>query len=621
MPDINYQPPQTTGSEILGYHGDPALAGGFDSRGQAIGNGEAMLTPVSDMLKLLQGQQFLQNQERYKQAIKDRDDAYAAIQDPSLQVPIDVSDKDRPELMAQHAKLIDMWKKNPSMDDTDAFVQFKKATDDFRQMAGSSKSRNLEFKKQMQAIAAESNLSTRASMLQHLDEQMNQGILHPVNPYFNNPTFDASMFTDVPEAQIGEPEIKQDANGAWFAIKKFRTPVQAFSSFVSPENLLANNGQRLQQFQILHDNFIKSPFAQDENNLTAMNQKLASINAANNLTPNDPNFLQPIASNNGSGWKVNDSPAQFAKSLYAYSHYKEHATTEQDDKYQIQMKGKADIGKIQAETVTEGVKPGLIRSEAAEHSAKAAEIRLTAPAIEDHYRAMSEKLRKEGDLDGAKTALMKSDASSFAAQGIKAINDAATYVPYTADQVKKMDPAILKGLGRDVDLANQDIVPLPRENTYMAALSLPKPDKAGNVGGDIEKPYNIYALRPKGSTDPNEVRLVAVRKTPDASGTTFMKAVRIGDIAGEIIKYHENFKSNDKTVGRIETANKVTQELMGKPAQPASATGGIPEPVKKLPSGETAVPINVPASGTAPAVTVYKIGAKYYDVNGNEVKE
>lgn len=620
-----YQAPQTTGTEVLGYKGDANLAGGFDSKGVAIGAGEGSVTPVMDMLKTLQGQQFTRNMAEWQQKIKERDQSIAMLNDPSLQIDMDVADQDRDALNQQRQKIIDMWRSNPNMNSTDAIVNFQKEAGLFRQMSVSSKSRSLEYKKQIQAIAGETNQTVRQGMLKHLDEQMKAGVYHQVVPYFKNPTFDASMFTDVPMQKVGLPEYKQDENGAYVQSTTMRTPMTAFSTFVAPEGLLANNGKKLQDLQMFHDNFVNSPFAKDDNNLTAINQKLATINATNNLSPSDPNFLKPIAVNDGTGWKINDSPAEFGKSFYAYSHYQEKVEKALAPDYQKQMDLNAKIGHEQAQTITEQHKPAEVDAAANLKNTEAWEKKLTAPAIEDHYRAESEKLRKDGDLVAAKTADMKSTVSAPASDGLHLFNDVAKYNSFTGQDVKdKFSSKLIAGLKQAGFEDDNDLIPLPKNQSAMAALSIPKTDKAGNVGGDVTKPTFIYAIRPKGSQSLRDIKLVGL----DKEGK-FMKSVNVKEVAGEIIKFNQNFKTNDKTSKQIDAARLVTDEMLGQlpteqgnagssaPASaPAPAVHDVPYNVKSLPGGDKAVPIVVAGTGT-----FYKIGDKYFDENGNEVKE
>lgn len=624
MADISYQPPQTTGNDVLAYKGDANLAGGFDSKGMPQGVGEASVIPVMDMLKTLQGQQFMRNTQDYNEALKERDQSIALLSDPSLNIDMDVADKDRPALNDQRQKLIDMWKKNPGMDNTDDIVNFQKEAGIFRQMATSSKARSLENKRQINAIAAETNPEVRKQMIDHLNDEMDQGVFHQVDPYFKNPTFSADMFAPVPEQQVGTPDIKQDAQGAYFQTTNYRVPVSAFSAFVSPEALMANNGERLQQLQILHDNFVKSPFSSDANFLTTVNQKLADINTKNNLAPTDPNYLQPLASDDGSGWQVNASPAQFAKSLYAYSHYKEHAETKLADDYPKQLQVNANISKTYAETATEKQKPALLRSEANKNYAdahlkgvEAWEKQLLGPSLKAKYDAETEKLKAEGNKTAAEASQIKSDVSQPASDGLKMFSDVNKYVGVkgTAAEKPKWWNFSLQGAkdaGFEPD-KDQELVPLPRDNNYVAALSIPQTDKAGNVGGGVIKPAHIFAIRQKDGKI-GDVKIFGL----DKDGK-LMKSITVNDAAGELIKYNLNFKTTDKTNKQIDAAREVTNDMLGKHPDYPNGYGGtatIPGAIMSMPGGEKATPIKVEGAGT-----YYKLNGKYYDGNGKEITE
>src|ERR1700761_7267364 len=248
---VSYTPPQQTANDVLNYTGNAALGGGFDARGIPTDSGGGDSDPMG-MLKSLQGQQFMRNTAKYNQALQDRADSMRALQDPSLQLNFDIADEDRQALEDQRQKLMDMWKADPAMDDPEAVVNFQKEAGKFREMATSSKSRNLERMKMNLAIAAEQNPAVRNAMIDHLHQQLGKGVMGQIDPYFNNPSFDASMFADVPAQQVGQTEYKPDASGAYYANKIMRTPVKAFSDFVAPTNLMANNGALLQKLQLLH---------------------------------------------------------------------------------------------------------------------------------------------------------------------------------------------------------------------------------------------------------------------------------------------------------------------------------------------------------------------------------
>lgn len=626
------QNPQTTGSDILSYQGNAALGGGFDSHGQPIGTGEATLTPVNDMMKILQGQQFAFNVMQYKQAVQDRDQSMALLSDPSLQVTMDVNDKDRPALEAQRQAVIEQWKKDPAMSNADNWINFQKETAKFKEMATSSKSRNLEYKKQIGDIAAETNPYLREQMLQHLDGQVKGGVFKQIDPYFKNPTFDAAMFADVPMTQLGEATYSQDKTGAYSATKTMATPVKAFSDFVSPENLMANNGDKLQKLQLLHDNFVKSAWATDDNQLTVMNLKLAQINAKNKISPNDPAYLQPVAVKDENGWTVNDSPAQFGKSLYAYSHYKEFTHTDLAPDYQKQLAENATIGKIGAETKEIKAKTTETYADANLKTAEANEKNLTAPAVEYELRARAEKERREGNLIASKTTDIKVSALAPAFDGVRMFNDVYRYQSYSGQEaVAKIEKNNLsEGLRAAGYEDGFELTPLPRNNTYVSALSAPLKstitknglDANGKSDGSkvttssaVNKPVYIFAFKPKDGII-NDMKIVGLDKFGK-----LLKSINVKDAAGEIIKFNEGYKADDKVNNRIDAARGLTDEILGRlPENQKGASNSFvaPKPapadpaVKQRIDAGQAKEIKDNVSGE----TYYNDGGKYYDKDG-----
>lgn len=552
---MNYQPPQTTGAEVLNYTGNAALGGGYDSTGIPAGSGANALAPVNEMLKQLNQQNFVWNTMQYKQAISDRDKSYELLNDPAVNLDHDIMDKDRPALEDQRQKLIESWKKNPNMmANPQAYVEFQKEVGKFKEMATSSKSRNLEYLRQMNAIAADPNINNRKSRIDHLDGQVKKGPLGQIDPYFSNPGFDdKEYFVDVPQEKVGQTQFVIGKDGVARAQTVMQTNPAAFHAPWVPEKLMANNGKGLQDIQILHKSFENSPFATDENFLRSVNEKLNQINTDNKINPNDPNYFHPIATKVGDNWTVTKSPADLAAGLYAYKAFKRTNQEDLSKDYQTQL---LNFKKTSAEIGKEYYQGQLYKAQTAGEYAKAG-------YMKNYYEALGRK----ADADGNEK---KSEMSAPVADAINAFVSASKENSIPVGSLG-IGPrlAIMRDFGPSVDWK---IAILPMDQRYIKMLSEPDINDKGQTTG-TKKPANIYYLTPPNG-DITQGKMVGYDKNHN-----LIRSVDLPNGVDEIVKYNENFDQSDKTIEKINTARQVYQEQLNY----SNSKKSSPAPGKTIP--------------------------------------
>lgn len=602
--DTPYIAPQQTGNDILGYQGNAVMGGGYAPGADAGAN--TANAEVNDMLKTLQGQQFLQNQQDYKQAIKDRDDTYNTIS--GLAVPADVLDKDRDALEAQRQIAKEAMLSDPGQQGgAESIFKQKEEINKFMQMANSSKSRNIEYMKQLSAAAAQQNPATRDDMLAHLDSEVKSGPNNLIKPYFNNPSFDTSMFADVPLQQVGQPAYSPDENGVYNSSTTMRTPVSAFGDFVSPTNLLANNADRLQKIQTLHKSFDNSSMSQNPDIIEGYNQRLAKINADNNTPQTSANYLQPLSVKGPDGkYITNPSPGEFGKSMYALRNYADKTTIAPAPDYQKSLHEVAQDKKLAADAEREGI---------------------TASAMAKKYKADAEKSRKEGNLADAKANEDKAEVSAPAADVINMFRDIPKWQTYSDPGAvnEKFSANVLKQFTNVGYVPGSAITPLPLNNNYRLALSMMVPSvKNGNetTGAHIQKPDQVFAIqKPGGSL--HDITLVGM----DSAGK-LLKAVNINEALTETIKANNNFSNDPKFQHKADMARQVMDEQLAgnKPTSISVPVSPVAKQKKDPKDYQTYSPTAaqakisghdydkvVPHNGQ----TYYKIEGNFYDTNGN----
>jgi hypothetical protein len=583
MADLSLPAPQLNATQLLEVKGDPALGGGFNSSGLPTGVGAEATAPINDMLNQVMQNQFAQNAMIYKQRIADRNASLDALADPSLNVPADVLDKDRPELNQKLQAIRDAWQANPNMmANPDAFVNFKKLTSDFTQAANSSKARDLEYKKQMGIIATEPNDATRADMLKHLDGQLDQGVDHQVDPYFQNNTFDANKyFVDVPYTDSGSPAYSEGENGVPYVTKIQRMDPAAFSKPFTSQALLANNGQGLQDMQNLYGSFFQTKAGQDPSNIAAINTNLANFNQENGLKQGDANFANPIATVSGDTITPAQSPGDVAKALYIWgSWHPQKSTTDISKDYEDVKKGNASIASSKAS--------------AASSYASANEQNTDAYIKKQKLPYEIAKLDAESKADLNKVDADEKSASAPATTALVAFHNAnaATYKPLNqfattgTPSEQLANAATMTSLKQQSGISDNDqIAALPNDYGNVKILSVPKyDDKSGKLLG-ITKPSSVYAIK-SADGDPNKTKLVGV----DATGK-IMKMVDIRQAPGEAIKYDLNYKNGAKVVPLENAAGKIIENTIGGGDKTVSETPVVVKPSDNTSSAKPGAPL------------------------------
>lgn len=547
-------------SEIINYKGNAALSGGYAGDGTPTGIGSDIVTPFNKVMDTLNDQNFQWSKMKYDQAIKDRDSNQEEI--AKQKIGPGVLDKDKPVIQKKIDELKDYWLKNPNLKaNPKIWAESQKMVNEIQDMNNSSTSRDLEYKKQIVAAAADPIEAHRDLRLQHLDDQIKKGIEHPIDPFWDHADIDFNgLYPDVPLVQKGINYDTTGKDGVVKATKTSETPIDEFYKRFSPARLMAEP-RTVQDIQKQHDTFDKV-YGQDENYITGVNNKLNQINQSNKLGADDPRYLQPVATKQGDGYVVNDSPAQLAKSLYAFGKYKSITAEDADlaDKYQKNLKMVSESKENQAQANL--------------NNTKAFTDKFLAQSIKDKNEAEAYKYNQAGNKDAAEAADLKGQTSNSSAEALatfKTVENEKGYIPLSQAPktlLPTLLPKIKAGLGID---DTWSIAKMPNVNqSIRKMLSEGTLDELTGKLTAIEKPNLVYAVKsPDG--DPKKTKLIGIDKDGN------VKAVDVYQASGEIVKFDQGYHLNDKTVKMVNAARKNVEDFQGDQStqqeeQPASSS-------------------------------------------------
>lgn len=589
---------QQSGSDILSYRGDAALAGGYapDASPYIGRNSNA---GIDRMLSELNNQQFAFNMEEYRQKIKDRDESLALIADPNINVDFDVLDNDRPELVKQIDEINKLWLQNPDIQSNpEQYANLQQKIKMFKQSAASSKLRSLEYTKQVGDISNEPNARYRQYKIDHLDDQVKKGLFHKIDPYFKNFQYDkGTLFPALQEEALGNPNPVIDSQGVSFMEQTYGVRPELIKRRFSPATLLQNeNDNDIQNIQLLYEDFVRSPFAEDDAFMQKVNAVTNKINQDWGYKEGDANYFEPAFKKVGDSWEVTQSPAVLATALYAEDQYKYQSKKVLSPDYQKQQKTKAETDLAKARGWYQYT---------------------TGKALANKYNEQAKLAEKQGNKVMAQTSMLKSEASQPVSEVIGAfynINDGAKFgsakdIFDSGKYGKTVEGFKAAGADETWSYAKLD----KGNEAAIKMLSMKKIDPETQKETDyIVKPSFVYALRsPDG--DINKMKLVGF----DASGK-LMKAINPEQGIDEVIKYGSGFKENDRTIKLQGAARNLIQELQGSDMQGLDLNAII--------SNEGAVdvtPLNASDYDETKEYegdTYYRKGDVWYDSNGDIVQ-
>lgn len=602
-----------SGNDILAYRGDAALAGGYQGQGTPEGLGADSLNTFNRSLENLFKQNNEWNVRQYVQKVKDRDDVMEAV--ASNVIDIDVLDEDRKPLEDQINKIQAIRLKTPDiMSDAKAWNELQTEIKKFTDMKNTAKVRSVEIRKMAKEMAANPDERFRKQYQNYIQGEIGKGLTHIPNPYLMPQDWDAGLFGGVPtqaRGKVGQPGIIQQnsvfqvkdlpgsnkpviQDGLYYKEKITGTDLKDWEQFYSPANFVEGENKNLpDQAYKFYQFAMQDPNLMSDENINAINSKLDAINKANNLTPDNPRFLSPIAERNpdGRGWNVVDNPLDFVKKISLFKDYRLPTRQLQIDE---------DAQKAASTRAQENLRYAQARTEGSKQALNAAKAR-AASSLSGLYDAKAAKEK----------ATEVSAAAEESVRTFKELGSKTAFQPVSSLRGNIPAPVwngIKNNLGVD---DNAQVAEIPRTNmSAVRMLSAPAFNEDGKKVG-VNKPRRIFAVKkPDGTT-----QLIGIG--PDGG---VQKVVDKYTGAAEIIKHDQNYNQNAQTVKLYDVATQVVGDLDGDEdieetttdTTVASPTGGI---AQRISSGSYDEAIR---EGNE---TYYRIGESFYDANGNEVTE
>lgn len=276
-----------TGNEILAYKGDAAA--GLASNTGAIGvAGMTNVEPLTQTARDLALASFAKNKIIYEQKIKDRDAAFAMLDDDQL------IEENIPE---QHRKLIDE-KKQAIQDiffkysgdiysDPKRFREFQGAVADAKRHIKQSQKWYLWTKSELEERAKTGNPIDQAAYERHITKQWeknNQNFWSAPDPYA--PISDYDLKVVAAKSVYGPP--KQTREGDYNYERTFVDPAKTFDQYKKEWGKKDQN----HWFDRYASAFLSNPNAAQD--IDRVNRSLGELNSRLGVKPGDLNYVEPL---------------------------------------------------------------------------------------------------------------------------------------------------------------------------------------------------------------------------------------------------------------------------------------------------------------------------------------
>lgn len=508
-----------TGSEILSYKGDAALAIGSDAEATAaFGFDRASVQGINETLGKVMQHQLVWNTMLYGQAIKDRDDTYKLFSEQDIGFP--VLDEDRPELQKRVDKIKDMMIETPNIKaNREKYIQLQGEINSLKALKSSAKTRYASAIDQRQKAALELNPDKKAKMEESLNAQIKKGVDRLIDPY--------SEFIDYDEKDLlAPPSITTfkslgDIGGIPHRTKMTMPDPQAYTTEVDFGGLTTGDSMsKAYKVKKFYEQQSQNPELMNKANLDKANATIASFNAANGYKEGDRFFAKPLGSVDSETGVASPggSAIDFWKSYKVASTWKVSTAQEVDEDA---LKGRETAMKISTgyqDSKSRRITAGAAATNAAVNAKKAdAEI--------EKLRADAKKARAEGDSEVF-------ELKSIQAAGLQTANDVLqTYSSIARDDkgyasptnlINKVFPArspelkiTMESLGIDDTWKMKDLgrgtenmrkmLSKSEDQYYGGNAELGTPDS--KVTKVSRRPDRFMSLKsPDG--DPNKIRLI-----------------------------------------------------------------------------------------------------------------
>lgn len=586
-------------SSILGYQGNAALGGGLPGVGTPTGLGADSLNGLNNTLENIAAQNYQTNIANWHQKIRDRDEVMKAVAENQIDVP--VLDQDRPVLEKELNDIKEAYLKTPNLKSNPAaWADMQSKIKSFTDKKNLAKIRQVEVTKMLQDYANNPDERYRKTLGSHIDTEVGKGITHVPQPYQKLQDWSDGLFGETTQTTVDKANGKQTVvktslfspkelpgsnkpvqqNGLYYKQKTVGSDLSDWDRFYSPANFVEGENKNLpDQASAFYKFALQDKNLMSDDTLNAINGKLDSINQQNNLTPDNPRYLHPIAQKNADGtWDVVQDPIYFSKAISLYKNYQEPKTTLEPSK------------DLQTMASTKAQETQRYASATAQR------------ALAGKYSQEAKLAEQKGDKLVAETAILKGQGSSAASESVDFFNKASDASGYkdVGDLLGEAGKPIAAQLKQQLNInPNDKAIPLAKsDKTVQKIFAKPDYDRDGKYKGTKTYPVAVYAIK---NTD-GDVTMVGLYK----DGT--FKNSDVYGAAGEIIKHDSGYRLNDKTIKLQDASRQVIDDIKG--LQNPEAVN----PVKaKIDEGHYDGTVEDDGN------TYYIIDGKYFNEDGEEI--
>lgn len=542
------------GVQILSYKGDADL-GGFGPDGVPYpGSSGKELESLSNYNDHLTQQNFIWNQRKYAQAIKDRDDVMDMVASQKIDSPL--LEGDQKVLDANFKGIEDLVLATPNIKgNMDKWLELQQKLRESGSKQTYAKTRYVEAAKQRLDISNTVDPQLKQKKQDHLDEQIKKGVDHVIDPYNNQLDWDpAVLFPDAKEkVKSSKTEVGKD--GLFHTTTTTETDLEdmlkhfSFSSLAEGENKTFPD-----QVDKFYKFAIANPTIMNDSVLNKINSRLNEINISKGYKSGDGNFIAPIATKGADGNWAPANGVDFTKAWYVYHNYKTTSTTALDKQAQ-------EMAKIKSETAENYAQAQSAKALAGKYGADAklalANIK-KAEADGDKTLAETEQLKY-------KTAVLKSTASQPVYEANKFFTEETKneaklkFLPLSSINIKTAT-ATVNGvkLAESADIPSDYVAKeIPKSTTSAVEMLadpywLNKESKQGFSGWNTPAKILLFTSPDK---DPSKSKLVGY----DANGNV-LKKVDVTTGFENLIRYNKKYNGDKDMLDQINAGRLIIQE-------------------------------------------------------------
>lgn len=358
-----------SGSDILNYQGNAALGGA----GQGGYYGDADTKQMADAITNLTYVNHQKNRAVWEQKIKDRDDSQEQLKAGNIKMD-EVPPQYRQQLLQMRDNFKQVYLDNGGdlKSNPEAWSEFNDKLAEFSEASTAAKSKLLEYNREKELAAKETNPLKKQKMLENMERNMQTDVYQPYQPY------QQTLDWEPAKVDLEAPIVPSAATReGYYDVTKQTTDLEKYREMYYQQWVNNKSGDtpwHMESFLtgFLGNDGIRPPEAVAEN-MELVNRKLAQINEQLKLTPADPRYLTPLKGMVGPDGKMqlSDNTADSVYKIMLAKNFKNATDKTLNLNYAKADKIGSEIAKNKADVALTGAKIGTEKSKQRLNDAKA----------------------------------------------------------------------------------------------------------------------------------------------------------------------------------------------------------------------------------------------------------